>query len=931
METIRSNAGNAKRVPAEDSVCIRKGSVKAASSNLSTFSNWAANGEEPGLYRKDINWQDKESAETWFDDSNKNVSSECGQKFYAGKHVTKMWNFKLTLIDEDPPFFLRNKSSSNESLPIPPKIATQAANCLPKEYPNSASLLSRNRGVESSSEDFRSIIDDLTIENRKLKKRLRIYERAPSGDLQSDKLFEIRVHGLPASKKRKLEKALQEFTLGLGDTPDEEPSAFAQNLARVATKKPPLHHNASSSGTSNSRMFVDSAYASMSNSSNACVSRRDSNQDSMVAQANDQAVRSYLHSLSRGLLPKRLPALTETTKKQVVVRRLEQLFTGSRDRSCKDSQSKQQQEVSQSAATADRKTSEAKGQRVTREGRRESKILTTEEEVKNGTKLFAVERDDTESSEAATSSDATPDQRPTRPLDLDPSRAQVSEDNIEYMKHLGFGSPLMQANKTLDDDEGWIYLNLLTGMAQLHILNVTPEFVRSAVRDISTQFELSTDGTRIRWKGGNGPTLISSDSGELSAHSSSDSSNVAIAPTDNSKSGRSAENQSGFGCGNNHLSNNHSSNDRPSSYGGLYKRRPMLLSQTNPMESHQYRPLFHHDNHSDDSSGHSCDEKDSTSSSRPINSVTINQSGDPGNANNSKKTSYARAGKRIDPIIFYNKAKFYTDLSKDDESMPYNCPLYTKISKSVVGIREVSDDFSYEEKGPISKPQAGLAALSLEFSDSPLILGGLMDSTQTWSTDKAAKSPTRFEASGIGGVVPGDHFTIDVEMCVEQSTASKKISSKIVSSMTTEMLPSKLPPPSYAFLPFSNSSNDGMDDSDGDEDINMDNEDAYEQDIKAYIPPKFLNSFSSEESNEGEEDDAMSDDSSIDMLAHAREMEPDIVAAAEREFDNYISSGGEDPPASSIVATLGDQSFEKEDSAEKHGSVQASRPEEAFK
>ena len=823
---------------------------------------------------------------------------------------------------------MRNKSSSNESLPILPKTATQAANRLPRDHPNPASLLSRNQGVESSSEDFRSVIDDLTIENRKLKKRLRKFERVHCGDLQNDKLFEIRVHGLPASKKRKLEKALQEFALSLGDTPDEEPSAFAQNLAKVATKKPNLHHNASSSGTSNSRTFADSAYASMSNSSNIHLSRGDSNQGSIATQANDQAVRSYLKSLSRGLLPKRLPVLTETTKKQVVVQRLEQLFTGSRDRSSKDSQSKQQQEVSQSAATADRKTSEAKGQRITREGRRESKILTTEEEMKIGPKLFALERADTESSEATTtSSDATPDQRPTRPLDLDPSRAQVSEDNIEYMKHLGFGSPLMQADKTLDDDEGWIYLNLLTGMAQLHILNVTPEFVRSAVRDVSTQFELSPDGTRIRWKGGKGPTLMSCDSGELSAHSSSSSFDVAIAPTDNSRSGKSAENQSGSGSGNNHLSNNQSSNGRPSGYGALYKRRPLFLSQTNPVESHQYRPLFYYDNHSDDSGGHSYDEKDSTLSSGPNNSASNNQSGDPGNANNGKKASHLRAGKPIDPIIFYNKAKFYTDLSKDDESMPYNCPLYTKVSKSVVGIGGASNDSDYEDKGPISKPQAALAVPSLETLNNPLPLGGLVDGTQTWPSDEVAQPPIRFEASGIGGVVPGDHFAIDVEMLVERPAFSKKISSKIVSSKTTEMLPSKLPPPSYAFLPFSTSSDDDIDQSDEDEDINMDDEDTHERDIKSYIPPRFLNSFSSEESNENEEDDATSDDSSIDMLAHAREAEPDVIAAAEREFDDNISSSEEDqimdiaPPASSIVATLGDQSFEREECPEKYGPV----------
>ncbi len=35
----------------------------------------------------------------------------------------------------------------------------------------------------------------------------------------------------------------------------------------------------------------------------------------------------------------------------------------------------------------------------------------------------------------------SPDQRPTRPLDLDIHRAQVASDNIDYIRHLGLSSP----------------------------------------------------------------------------------------------------------------------------------------------------------------------------------------------------------------------------------------------------------------------------------------------------------------------------------------------------------------------------------------------------------------------------------------------------------------------------------------------------------
>jgi hypothetical protein len=42
---------------------------------------------------------------------------------------------------------------------------------------------------------------------------------------------------------------------------------------------------------------------------------------------------------------------------------------------------------------------------------------------------------------ADTVCEASPEQRPTRPLDLNPERAQIPADNIKYLQHLGF-SPL---------------------------------------------------------------------------------------------------------------------------------------------------------------------------------------------------------------------------------------------------------------------------------------------------------------------------------------------------------------------------------------------------------------------------------------------------------------------------------------------------------
>ena len=83
-ETAR--VGNPRRVPATNSVCIKKSPSYMSSSNVSVISNLAADGAEAANYHRWEQSQAGESAKTWFDDSNKNVvSSERGSKFYAGK------------------------------------------------------------------------------------------------------------------------------------------------------------------------------------------------------------------------------------------------------------------------------------------------------------------------------------------------------------------------------------------------------------------------------------------------------------------------------------------------------------------------------------------------------------------------------------------------------------------------------------------------------------------------------------------------------------------------------------------------------------------------------------------------------------------------------------------------------------------------------
>jgi hypothetical protein len=101
-------------------------------------------------------------------------------------------------------------------------------------------------------EDFRSVIDDLTIQNKKLKRRLNKYERLHNTHLQSDKLFEIRVHALPPDKKRDLEEIVRNFAAGLPNL--EEPRSGHQ-----VAEPPKFYSNNTASSIGNH----NSAYASM--------------------------------------------------------------------------------------------------------------------------------------------------------------------------------------------------------------------------------------------------------------------------------------------------------------------------------------------------------------------------------------------------------------------------------------------------------------------------------------------------------------------------------------------------------------------------------------------------------------------------------------------------------------------------------------------
>ncbi|KAG4219773.1 hypothetical protein PC116_g31748, partial [Phytophthora cactorum] len=219
---------------------------------------------------------------------------------------------------------------------------------------------------------------------------------------------------------------------------------------------------------------------------------------------------------------------------------------------------------------------------------------------------------------------------------------------MDYIRHLGLVAPESQkqycARDVSPDAEGWVYLNLLCNLAQLHILNVTPAFIRNAVSEKSTKFQLSPDGRKIRWRGGVEGTKFSSDSGSNSQR------NQSSDDTDGSNDQEQRKKQKTQGSGNDVTVH------KPSKFG-------LGVQQSNSSESFHYKPLFvHHQTASSDEQPSAGDETGS-SFGPPEDS---NLGGMDSRWGQSGVSGVSQRKRRRDgAIIYYSGAPFCTDLSGD--------------------------------------------------------------------------------------------------------------------------------------------------------------------------------------------------------------------------------------------------------------------------
>ncbi|CAK7208780.1 hypothetical protein SCUCBS95973_000221 [Sporothrix curviconia] len=859
-------------------------------------------------------------AKKWFDSSNNNPTAT---------------------FDVSPPdagFYLEKRESSGDETnhDIPLMSPQLAPPFIPPSGPFLPPALMHDTTRSSSSEDYRSVIDDLTIENKRLKEQLKRYKQNANHDaLESEKLFEIKVHGLPRRKKQELEATLRDFAASLGDTASVDSASQRKREKSASVKEHanhPLHHHhnhnssapyASSgsrskyaSNSSSRSRPVDSAYASMStgaHSSHQSQTRAPFG-GSKARASSEQKVERYLNEIPEGLYPHYgFNSLGDKEKKKLIVRRLEQLFTGkiggrySRQgrTSAPDSDNAAVRKaivLAPGETLADSSGAEKGGSRSGSSGddgsvpainvaaltttvtpaafpaslpnalsgssnsepAREARIQQRQsgkhsksrnngsasnsnsngDETANGNGNGNGSGSGHSNVNTASGNGASvnqvqgklatgsniPDQRPTRLLDLDPDRVQVPADNMEYIRHLGLVPPEIGPKskaKMIDvspDADGWVYLNLLSNLAQLHILNVAPDFIRQAVVEKSTKFQLSPDGQKIRWRGGTDGTKFSSDGstgGDRSQHGQSTDPDDGSDDIGQRKRLKTSGNGSASALSSSKKQSKLSQQDSGASSSFHYKplfahqkTSPMLTSgeELSSMESDLHETSGANDSQIDNdvksrSRGDMKGKSKSKSNSNSNSNSNSHSNGDQSRRSISQSNSSGvrKKHKSDGVLVFYSGMPFCTDLAGDssgegspttnetssgtvqesmDEALQNRPTVHRSTSGSHIPFRPLTDYLSLSNDewaglgllgiGTVGRTETPSSAHDNMSSSASYISNAsnqdeidddliVLDYSSGTDASSVTTNSQPFEASGISRVYPEDHFRMRVK------------------------------------------------------------------------------------------------------------------------------------------------------------------------
>lgn len=673
---------------------------------------------------------------------------------------------------------------------------------------------------DTENDELRGVIDDLTVENKKLKQLLKAQQtfRSSRNSGGPDKVFEVRMNGLPAEKKRELEQVLKGFATALSIDSLSHPRSSA-----AVGKSPPSAENATFAGPKIPQDLTntDSGYATVSNTGLNSISGSGRAHDVVFRNLLDKDIKNYLHDIPDSLLPKETASLSERDKMALAVERLEHLFTGKTAKSGEHSQPAQQQKISQSAAKADRLEDRKQNRAVKVEGSREARIRPPDPKID----LDAFEQEPQAPSQRqddqswSSSSETTrthldqsrsPAQRPTRPLDLDINRAQIAADNVRYIQHLHLDPALPQDEAGVTNSgQPWIYLNLLISLAQLHTLNVTPSLIRKAIKVFSTKFEFSEDGQKVLWTGSTTQDI------SPSTQESQESAAARLSPgnsEDGAHQGKGTSSSGGLDePSSTSLSNDKATREMPSTTTSttINSVIPPKPGAARPLS--KYKPIVYQGENA------TAETSDSYLDSSSSNGELSGYSNGLGLARSRSNLRYQNEWPE-GYLTFFSNPYFCADLSGDKAPISLTST-HAGSERSILGVgRSLRPDDDVWEATSQSLSYISGAEMTPQLPNHPDIE---MELSPMKEAGEYETQPMELPASGIGGVRPEDNFALDVKIArlkVETSTKTGKEKRMAEYSYRTEgcekldLQPSRLPPPSYYVFTPSSSSSSGRQD-----------------------------------------------------------------------------------------------------------------------
>ncbi|KAL3952718.1 hypothetical protein ACCO45_012661 [Purpureocillium lilacinum] len=372
----------------------------------------------------------------------------------------------------------------------------------------------------ASDVDYRTMIDELRMQRRKLQDQLDRCKWGRLNILRGDELFELRVYGISARKKRELEAVLRDFATANGAS--NETLSWSQQSK--ATKRTKLENCDGGGGAKSGVMpptlagdnsRIDDSTSASTTSKTAHITTRQLLPDSSSLSAHT-SLTTNCPEAPKGLYP-RLDQ-TRTDQSPTFPNHSWPLGDGimvpAPDVGGPRPNPPQNLEAASRAENL----------------RREAMFLPRITQTVSGPGTL---EDVTISPDTPSPQDSQVDKGPvrvqhskrSRPAqqrapylhELDPDRVHNPSINMAYLRHLGLLHPESKAPEhqagRLGLDE-WIHINLLSNLAQLHLINVTPNFVRSAILRHSTALRLSSDGRKVRWCGLDEPSTSSDTSSD---------------------------------------------------------------------------------------------------------------------------------------------------------------------------------------------------------------------------------------------------------------------------------------------------------------------------------------------------------------------------------------------------------------------------------